>query len=170
MAAAKFVASSRHARRHPMNAVRITKPKQYTQADKKPAKRAGPKTVRPENDWSRFDAMSDEKVIEAALSDPDAQPLTPADAKRMRRAPQAKVIRQALGVSRGICRAFWDSDRHAARLGARAIRARPGSAVLSQGDRSQTRRGPQGTRAGSIDGARWQFRWWTTRPSWSGAC
>ena len=69
-----------------MNAVRITKPKQYTQADKKPAKRAGPKTVRPENDWSRFDAMSDEKVIEAALSDPDAQPLTPADAKRMRRA------------------------------------------------------------------------------------
>ena len=28
-------------------------------------------------DWARLDAMSDEEVMAAALSDPDAQPLTP---------------------------------------------------------------------------------------------
>ena len=37
--------------------------------------------------------------MKAALSDPDAQPLTPTDTKRMKRVPQAKVIRQALGMS-----------------------------------------------------------------------
>jgi putative transcriptional regulator len=28
-------------------------------------------------DWARIDAMTDEEVVAAALSDPDAQPLTP---------------------------------------------------------------------------------------------
>jgi len=37
--------------------------------------------------------------VQAARLDRDAQPLTPADTKRMRRVPQAKVIRQALGMS-----------------------------------------------------------------------
>lgn len=35
----------------------------------------------------------------AASADPDAQPLTPADLKRMQRTPQAKVIRRALGMT-----------------------------------------------------------------------
>ncbi len=35
----------------------------------------------------------------AALSDPDAQPITPEDFKRMKRVPQVKVIRRALGLS-----------------------------------------------------------------------
>ena len=35
----------------------------------------------------------------AALSDPDGQPLTPEDFKRMRRVPRAKIIRQALGLT-----------------------------------------------------------------------
>jgi putative transcriptional regulator len=43
--------------------------------------------------------MTDEEVMKAALSDPDAQPLTSTDTKRMKRVPQAKVIRQALGMS-----------------------------------------------------------------------
>ena len=43
--------------------------------------------------------MTDAEVMRAALSDPDAQPLAPADAKRMKRVPQAKIIRQALGMS-----------------------------------------------------------------------
>ena len=43
--------------------------------------------------------MTDAEVMQAALSDPDAQPLTPADAKRMKRVPHAKIIRQALGMS-----------------------------------------------------------------------
>ena len=43
--------------------------------------------------------MTPEERTAAALSDPDAQPLTIADLKRMRRTPQVKVIRRALGFS-----------------------------------------------------------------------
>src|SRR5262245_58597832 len=43
--------------------------------------------------------MSDEEVMAAALSDPDAQPLTPADLKRMKQTPRAKIIRRALGLT-----------------------------------------------------------------------
>ncbi|HLJ71702.1 MAG TPA: helix-turn-helix domain-containing protein [Roseiarcus sp.] len=50
-------------------------------------------------DWGRFDAMNNEQRHSAALDDPDAQPLTPEDMARMRRTPQARVIRRALGLS-----------------------------------------------------------------------
>ncbi len=43
--------------------------------------------------------MSAEEVMAAALSDPDAQPLTPDDFKRMRRTPRVKIIRRALGLT-----------------------------------------------------------------------
>ena len=51
------------------------------------------------HDWGRFDAMSAEERHAAALSDPDAKPLTPEDFKRMKRTPQVSVIRRALGLS-----------------------------------------------------------------------
>src|SRR5258707_11858480 len=51
------------------------------------------------HDWSRLDAMSDQERHAAALSDPDAQPLTPEDFKRMKRTPQVRIIRRALGLS-----------------------------------------------------------------------
>jgi putative transcriptional regulator len=51
------------------------------------------------HDWSRADALTDEQIHAAALADPDAQPLTPEDFKRMKRTPQAKIIRRALGLS-----------------------------------------------------------------------
>jgi putative transcriptional regulator len=51
------------------------------------------------HDWSRADAMSDEQRHAAALGDPDAQPLTAEDFKRMKRTPQVRVIRRALGLS-----------------------------------------------------------------------
>ena len=51
------------------------------------------------HDWSRLDAMTEAERHAAALGDPDAQPLTPEDFKRMRRTPQAKIIRRALGLS-----------------------------------------------------------------------
>ncbi len=60
------------------------------------------KTPEPPNtvqDWGRFDAMTDEERRAAALSDPDAQPLTPEDFKHMKRTPQVRVIRRALGLS-----------------------------------------------------------------------
>jgi putative transcriptional regulator len=39
------------------------------------------------------------EVEAAALSDPDAQPLTAADFKRMRRVPRVKTLRRALGFT-----------------------------------------------------------------------
>lgn len=51
------------------------------------------------HDWSRADAMTDEEIHAAALADPDAQPLTPERLARMKRTPQVKVIRRALGLS-----------------------------------------------------------------------
>lgn len=52
-----------------------------------------------QHDWSRFDAMTEEEKHAAALSDPDAQPLTPERLKRMKRVPRAKTLRRALGLS-----------------------------------------------------------------------
>ena len=50
-------------------------------------------------DWERVRAMTDEEVMAAALSDPDAQPLTPEQLARMRRVPRVKLLRQQLGMT-----------------------------------------------------------------------
>lgn len=49
-------------------------------------------------DWREFDALTDADILEAARSDPDAQPLGEARLQRMNR-PNPKVVRQALGLS-----------------------------------------------------------------------
>ena len=59
-------------------------------------------TTRPSvgnTDWARVDAMTDEEVHAAALSDPDALPLTDENAKFRRRLPQSRVIRRALRLT-----------------------------------------------------------------------
>ena len=57
-------------------------------------------TAKPsKHDWKRFDAMSEAQRHAAASRDPDATPLAPADFKRMKRTPQVKVIRRALGLT-----------------------------------------------------------------------
>jgi putative transcriptional regulator len=43
--------------------------------------------------------MTAEAIEQAARADPDAQPLTEADFKRMKRTPQAKIIRRALELT-----------------------------------------------------------------------
>jgi len=43
--------------------------------------------------------MTDKEIERAALADPDAQPLTGSDLKRMKRTPRAKIIRRALDLS-----------------------------------------------------------------------
>ena len=43
--------------------------------------------------------MTPSAIERAALADPDARPLTATDLKRMRRTPQIKVIRRALGLT-----------------------------------------------------------------------
>jgi putative transcriptional regulator len=52
-----------------------------------------------DHDWTRLDAMTAEERRAAALADPDVKPLTPEDFKRMKRTPQARIIRRALGLS-----------------------------------------------------------------------
>jgi len=49
--------------------------------------------------WQHFDSMTEAERHAAALSDPDAQPITPDNARRMKRTPQVRVIRRALGLS-----------------------------------------------------------------------
>jgi putative transcriptional regulator len=43
--------------------------------------------------------MTVDAIERAARADPDAQPLTGTDLKRMRRTPQAKIIRRALELT-----------------------------------------------------------------------
>jgi putative transcriptional regulator len=47
----------------------------------------------------RLAAASDEAVTAAALSDPDARPLTDDDFARMKRVPRVKTLRRALGLT-----------------------------------------------------------------------
>ena len=43
--------------------------------------------------------MTEEEIVAAALSDPDAQPMTEEDFARMKRIPQVKIIRRAFGLT-----------------------------------------------------------------------
>jgi putative transcriptional regulator len=54
---------------------------------------------RGDTDWARLEAMTDEEVTTAALSDPDSQPLSPEQLARMRRVSRVKVLRQRLGMT-----------------------------------------------------------------------
>ena len=48
---------------------------------------------------NRLRAMTAEEIEQAARADRDAQPLSEADLKRMKRVPQVKVIRRALELT-----------------------------------------------------------------------
>ena len=50
-------------------------------------------------DWERVRAMTDEEVTAAALSDPDAQPMTAEQLAGMRRLPDIKSLRPRLGMT-----------------------------------------------------------------------
>lgn len=54
---------------------------------------------RGDTDWVKLDAVTDEEAATAALSDPDARPLTPEQLSKMRRVPRVKVLRQRLGMT-----------------------------------------------------------------------
>jgi putative transcriptional regulator len=57
------------------------------------------KPLEDKTDWKRIREMTDEEVRAAALTDPDAQPLTDSDVARMKRVPRAKTLRRALGLT-----------------------------------------------------------------------
>ena len=50
-------------------------------------------------DWARLRAMTDEEVTAAAISDPDAQPMTPEQLRTARRVPRTKTLRRALALT-----------------------------------------------------------------------
>ena len=50
-------------------------------------------------DWAAFRSLTEAEVMTAALSDPDAQPLTGEDFKRMKRKPRCYSIRLALHMT-----------------------------------------------------------------------
>lgn len=62
-------------------------------------KRMPEKTLRTKPDWSALDAMTEAEKHAAALSDPDAQPITEERWQRMKPVPRAKTLRRALGLS-----------------------------------------------------------------------
>jgi putative transcriptional regulator len=59
----------------------------------------GDRLPRGKTDWARLRAMTDDEVMAAARSDPDAQPLTPEQLARMRRVSRVKVLRQRLDMT-----------------------------------------------------------------------
>ena len=67
--------------------------------DDSTTKKMDNKPEKTKHDWTAFDAMTDEERHAAALSDPDAQPLTEEKWARMKRVPRAKTLRRALGLS-----------------------------------------------------------------------
>jgi putative transcriptional regulator len=57
------------------------------------------KALEDKTDWARLRAMTDEEVTAAALSDPDARPMTPEQLRTARRVPRTKTLRRALSLT-----------------------------------------------------------------------
>jgi putative transcriptional regulator len=82
-------------------------------------------------DWSRLDAMTDDEVVAAALSDPDARPLGRSRLARMRRVSRVKVLRHRLHMTQAeFAQAFhlpistlrdWEQHRSVPDAPARAL-------------------------------------------------
>ena len=61
--------------------------------------KSGEGPPRGETDWARVNSMTDEEVLAAARSDPEAQPLGPEELAQMRRVSPVKALRQRLGMT-----------------------------------------------------------------------
>jgi len=51
------------------------------------------------HDWIHADAMTDAQVHAAAMTDPDARPMTDEEFARAKRVPRIKTLRRALGLT-----------------------------------------------------------------------
>jgi putative transcriptional regulator len=86
---------------------------------------------RGDTDWARLDAMTDAEVMAAALSDPDAQPLSEEQLSRMRRVSRVTLLRRRLGMTQAqFAQAFqlpisilrdWEQHRSSPDAPARAL-------------------------------------------------
>ena len=52
------------------------------------------KPIEDKMDWARLRALTDEEVTSAAMSDPDARPMTPEQLRTARRVPRTKTLRR----------------------------------------------------------------------------
>lgn len=52
-----------------------------------------------DTDWDRLNGMTDDEVLAAAASDPDAQPMSPDELAGMRRVSPVKLLRLRLGMT-----------------------------------------------------------------------
>ena len=52
------------------------------------------------DDWKRLNEMTDDEIVAAALSDPDARPIPPERLAKARRGALAKVVRHKLRMGR----------------------------------------------------------------------
>ena len=75
--------------------------------------------------------MSPEEIETAARGDRDARPLTDADLKRMRRTPQAKIIRRALELTQDNLRPATTSRSGLHAIGSKAAPNQPACAYLT---------------------------------------
>jgi putative transcriptional regulator len=57
------------------------------------------KPLEDKTDWTRLRTMTEEEVTAAALSDPDARPITTKQLSSARRVPRAKTLRRALALT-----------------------------------------------------------------------
>jgi putative transcriptional regulator len=73
----------------------------------KVTRKPGDKPVATGTDWAAVDAMSDDEVHAAALADPDAQPLTDADFRRMIKLVNVKKLRDRLGQTQEVFAATY---------------------------------------------------------------
>jgi putative transcriptional regulator len=55
--------------------------------------------IKSQTDWAAFDALTEEDVTAAALSDPDNPPMTDEELAQFRRVPNPKEIRQKLHMT-----------------------------------------------------------------------
>jgi len=99
------------------------------------------KPIEDKTDWARLRAMTDEEVTSAAMSDPDARPMTPEQLRTARRVPRTKNPAPRPGSDPGrICGSLPYPARDAARLGTRTLGTRPAGARLSHRDCTRPRR------------------------------
>jgi putative transcriptional regulator len=57
------------------------------------------KLLEDKTEWNRLRTMTDEEVTAAAMSDPDARPMTPEQRRTARRVPRTKTLRRALSLT-----------------------------------------------------------------------
>ncbi len=55
--------------------------------------------MKTKHDWTHADSLTEEQIVAAAASDPDALPLSVAALKRVKRTPLVGTIRRALKLS-----------------------------------------------------------------------